>query len=76
MPKFHVEVPYLVWTTVEVEADDDEDAIEKALDETCLGGYQGNGGTHRLIGPQGKATIEVPDQHFDGDRIDIYVEQL
>lgn len=50
MKKYRVSVPYVVWVDVDVQASDDDNAIEVAMEEAYLCGYAGNGSTTKLVG--------------------------
>ena len=54
MKTFSVAVPIIAWVTIEnVQAENAEDAEEKALSELYVCGFCGNGGTNKLIGVTG-----------------------
>jgi hypothetical protein len=66
MPKYIVEIPYLVFVTVTIEAENEEEAIDIALDEASIGAYCGNGGHDKLIGVTGDASIYCDDCPITG----------
>ncbi len=67
MPKFKVEVPFAVFVSVEVEADDEDSAMEEAAQEVSIHGYCGNGGSDKLIGVSGSdESIYACDETLDG----------
>jgi hypothetical protein len=63
MKKYKVQFRTDVWINVEVEAEDENDAIDKAWQEQpCLIGYAGNGGSDKLCGVSGSnLSIEISD---------------
>lgn len=63
--KYNVTIPFLIWASVEVEADDENEAIESALNDTALTTYCGNGGTSKLCGTYCRADLEVGDYFED-----------
>lgn len=76
---YNVEIPYLVFVTVPVKADNEEEAIEAALDVVAVNAYCGNNGHDKLIGVNGDASIYCDgDPIVSGDMIsvDITVELL
>ncbi len=51
MKKYAVYGKVAVWVCVELEAEDKEEAIEKAFDEcSSLDTFVGNGGTDKMVG--------------------------
>lgn len=52
--KYKVPFSVTCYVTVEVEAENKEEAINLADDEVHLSGYCGNGGNDKLIGVYGK----------------------
>lgn len=69
--KYRVSVPYLVWASIEIDADDEDAAIDAAIGETSLRGQVGNGGRgDKLIGTSNqRVSIEVCDEYFELDAI-------
>lgn len=61
--KYNVTIPFLIWAIVEVEADDENEAIDEALNDTALTTYCGNGGSSKLCGTYCHADIEVGDYY-------------
>lgn len=61
--KFKVYGMEVVRVTIIVEADSEEEAIDKAYEEYCgLQGYVGNGGSNKLIGTsQSEVSLEAGD---------------
>lgn len=76
MKKFRVSVPYVVWVSVEVDAEDQESAIEASFEEAFLTGYCGNGGTDKLVGVSGGASVEAGDTPIDFGGVGIEVEEI
>ena len=78
MPKYKVTIPYACFVTVEVEADNKEDAEDKANDEVYIGSYAGNGGSNKLIGvSEPNMSIEVNEESIEGvDVFSIEVEEV
>ena len=64
MAKYRVSIPFAVWHTVEVEAEDEDAAIDAAMDISGLRGYVGNGSTGRLVGVT-EGSIEAIDEPLD-----------
>lgn len=52
---YEVRIPMVVWVTAKVDAEDEETAIDKALDIGALNNYVGNGGTDKLVGVADRA---------------------
>ena len=66
MPKYRVTVPFACFVSVEIEADNEDDAKDQAEQEVSIGGYAGNGGTGKLIGVSGTGeSIEAGDVPLD-----------
>lgn len=65
--KFNVYGSVKVWVTIEVEADDEQHAIEVAKNEFGgLTGYAGNGGMGKLVGTsESNVTLDVGDDYGD-----------
>lgn len=60
MKKYAVYGKVEVWVCVELEAEDKEEAIEKAFDEcSSLDALVGNGGVDKMLGVQNTDTAEV-----------------
>jgi len=82
MPRYEVRIPYCLWMTVKVEADDQEAAIDAAFDVDYPSHYCGNGGTgDKLVGVSDRdASVEVCDEPLDithpGHNITIEVNEL
>lgn len=78
MPSYRVMIPYCLWMTVEVkDAEDADDAIEKALETDSPSGYVGNGGTDKLVGVSAReASVDVCDEPLCSEGIDIEVEEI
>ncbi|MGG7470790.1 hypothetical protein ACVVIH_20560 [Chryseobacterium arthrosphaerae] len=65
MKKFRI--PYAVTCTVyvEVEAEDKEEAIDKAHQEVGISSYVGNGGVNKMIGVYGQNMSIEPGEEFE-----------
>lgn len=61
MKKYNVTLTFPLWLTLEVEAENKEEAEIKAVDEAYITGYCGNGGTDKLVGVT-EGSIEVADE--------------
>ena len=73
--RFTVRVPFVVWVSVDVEADDENEAEEIGLGEASISGYCGNGGSNKLVGVSGEnLSIEHCDEPLDLERIHVQVE--
>ena len=60
MKKYVVSGKVSAWVCVELEAEDKEEAIEKAFDEcSVLDAFVGNGGVDKMIGVCNTDTAEV-----------------
>ena len=67
MKRYRVSIPYACWVTVDVEAENEEEAIEAAFDNGAIGHFCGNGGNDKLIGVYGdNVSIDVDDESIDG----------
>lgn len=66
--KYRVAIPFIIWASVEVDADSEQEAIEEALNDTSLTTYCGNGGDDKLVGTYCHASIEVGDYFSDSKR--------
>ena len=64
MKKYRVSVPFVVWVSLEVEADDQEAAEEKGYIEASIQSYMGNGSSDRLIGVT-EGSIFASDEPLD-----------
>ena len=78
MPKYKVTIPYACHVTVEVEADNEEDAEDKAFDDGYISSFAGNGGMDKLIGVSGSnVSIEAGEESIEGvDGFSIEVEEV
>lgn len=66
MPKFKVPFKVEVTVYVNVDADNVDDAIEKASEEVYLEGYVGNGGKgDKIIGVSGENMTVYPSEDFE-----------
>jgi hypothetical protein len=74
MPFYNVTIPYAVFVTVEVEAENEESAIEEGLNDSVINAYCGNGGNDKLIGVS-EGSIEAGYSPLDEIGFDIFVEQ-
>lgn len=74
MKKYMVQFRTDVWINVVVEAEDPNDAIDKACEEQpCLQGYAGNGGYDKLIGVSGRnMSVEPSDQVDYPKKADVF----
>lgn len=76
MSQYIVRVPYVVWASITVEAEDSDAAIEQAVEHTTLGGYVGNGGYNKLCGTSHPdVSVQACDEALDDERIKIEVER-
>lgn len=77
MPKYKVYVPYLLYVVVNVNAEDQEDAIDRAQDYAPVA-YCGNGGCDKLVGiSESNASVEVTDRSVELFTVpDIEVEEI
>ncbi|WP_417459147.1 hypothetical protein [Kordiimonas sp.] len=81
MPKYKVHVPYIATVTATVEADDEESAIEAALQESQPSQLVGNGGYDKLIGVSNTnevtLSIECGEGEIEGEiKLAIEVEEI
>jgi hypothetical protein len=77
MPRFLVRVPYCVWVSIEVDADDAEQAQEAAWDHVGLRGFCGNGGTNKLVGVSGEnVSVEACEEPLDFEGLSVEVEAV
>ena len=80
MKKYKVEIPYIVFVTAKVEAENEDDAINAAFDEGAgLTGYCGNGGGDKLVGVYGaNLSVDFWDEYYENesDDIKIRIEEL
>jgi hypothetical protein len=65
MSTYKVTLPFIVYVTAEIEADNEEKAIEEATGNLALTNYCGNGGDDRLVGSWNTSNTLEP-----GDLID------
>jgi hypothetical protein len=66
MPKFKVPFKVEVTVYVEVDANDVDDAIEKASEEVYLEGYVGNGGKgDKIVGVSDENMTVYPSEDFE-----------
>lgn len=66
MPKFKVPFKVQVTVYVDVDADNKEDAIEKAGEEVYLEGYVGNGGKgDKIVGVSDENMTVYPSEDFE-----------
>ena len=63
-------LPFFV--TIEVTANNEEEARDIASEEVYLTNYCGNGGSNKLIGVNGSASIEAGDMDFDSIEVDCF----
>ena len=67
MPKYEVYVTIPVFAAIKVEAEDSEEAIDKAWGYSGLTGYCGNGGTDKLVGTyEQNVSLEPGDSPLEG----------
>ena len=74
MKKYSVTIPYAVFVTVEVKAEDKQDAIENAFNKASIASFVGNGAYDRLIGVY-EGSIEAGDEPIDIPPFEIQVEE-
>jgi hypothetical protein len=76
MKEYSVTIPYPVFVTVKVEAEDNESAIDEAFQYAGLTGYCGNGGSDKLVGVYGSnISVEAGDTPIEGCGFEIEVEE-
>jgi hypothetical protein len=77
MKKYIVTIPYACFVTVEVEANNEREAEEMAIDEGYITSYAGNGGFDKLIGVYGSnVSIEAGDEPIAGiDDFNVEIEE-
>jgi hypothetical protein len=61
MKRYFVSIPYSCWVTVEVEACNEDDAIEAAIEAAF-----DDGAVERLCGNGENVSIDVDDESIDG----------
>jgi len=77
MKKFRVIVPFPVWVSVVVEAEDEESAIDCAIEDASITSFVGNGGTDKLVGVYGSnCSIEAGDVPLESNGFEIEAEEL
>ena len=77
MPKYRVTVPFACFVSIEIEADNEDEAKEEAEQEACINAYVGNGGSDMLIGVDGDGeSIEAGDTPLDMPPFSIEAELL
>jgi len=75
--RYKVVVPYVVWAGIELEAINEEEAIEDAINETQLTNYCRHGETDRLIGSMNnETTIELSEDPLESGPYQIQVKPL
>ena len=68
MSNYRVSIPYIIYVDIEVEADDEESAVEEAYDLSHISNYVGNGGSDKLVGVcSSQASIDAPEGYAEGD---------
>lgn len=68
MKDYLVNLTIPVYLTIRVEADDAEDAYEKAYDLAYLDSYVGNGGMDKIVGTnETNVSIEAGEVPLEGD---------
>ena len=66
MPKYRVEGTTGVYVSIIVEAEDEDEAIEKAYEqEPGLTSFVGNGGMDKLVGVYDEACSIFPDEQVE-----------
>jgi hypothetical protein len=78
MKKYEVNCVMPVFMTITVEADNEEDAIDKASDDMYLNGYCGNGARYgRLVGhSRENVCIEAGECVIEDEFFKIEVEEI
>jgi hypothetical protein len=75
--KYLVTMPFACFVYVEVEADNEDEAIDSAYDEAHISGYCGNGGSNKLIGVSGEnISIEAGETPLENGGFSIRAEKL
>ncbi len=78
--KYRVDMVYALNVTVEIEADDKDDAVELAIDKAYITAYAGNGGSSgKLVGTSDPDVyVEAGDCPFEGEvgKFEISCEEL
>ena len=78
MGKYRVTASIPVFVSVKnIDAADEEDAIEKAYEHLSLTSYAGNGGTNKLVGVSGEdVSVEAGEYLIECDGYEIEVEEM
>lgn len=64
-----------VFATITVDADNEDEAIEAAMQYASLTGYVGNGGTDKMVGTgDSNVSLEPGDGPIEGGGFDITAE--
>ena len=76
MPKYTVTVPFACYVTVaDVEAEDQDTAIDIALEDAYLDSFAGNGGHNKLIGVRGERLSVEAGYPIETPPFEIFAEQ-
>lgn len=71
MPKYRVSGPTMVWVETIVEAEDEDEAIEKAFEvEDCLTSFVGNNGCDKLVGVYDSNTSLQPSDVIEYETVE------
>ena len=76
MNKYKVTIPFVCFVSVEVEAEDKEDAVDVAYDEASLQTFAGNGGWDKLIGVSSSNHTVEAGETLDWDGFEVEIEEL
>jgi len=77
MKKYRVTIPFPVFVSVEVDAENPEEAEDAAFKDAYISSYAGNGGTDKLIGVDvDNVSIEAGESHIDSGGFSVNVEEV
>lgn len=77
MRKYKITIPFPVFVSIEVEAEDEETAEEAAFAEAYIDSYAGNGGSDKLIGVSGSnVSIEAGETPIEEKPFSIEIEEI
>lgn len=68
-----VQVPYIVYVTVEIDTDDPEVAKDEAWERSQISSFAGNGGYDKIIGVYGSSSIEASEEPYTCDGFDLEI---
>lgn len=78
MTNYRVSIPYVVYVHADVEADNEDDAIEAAFDNGAgLTQFAGNGGSDKLVGVYGSDMfVEACDVPLETEEFSVTAEEM